>query len=176
MILSDPHYPCYPNMARFLGCVPVFVKVGEHDGFRFSPQNIKEKIGSRTKAILINSPGNPTGHVLDADAMSEIASLGHVVVSDEIYHGLVYEGKEHSILEFTDNAFVVNGFSKRFAMTGWRLGYIIAPKRYVRLLQKLMQNFFIAANTISQWAGIAAIREASPDVKRVVGILNKRRS
>ena len=107
--------------------------------------------------------------------MSEIAALGHVVVSDEIYHGLVYEGKEHSILEFTDNAFVVNGFSKRFAMTGWRLGYIIAPKRYVRLLQKLMQNFFIAANTISQWAGIAAIREAGPDVKRMVGIFNKRR-
>ncbi len=175
VILSDPHYPCYPNMARFLGCVPVFVKVSECDGFRFSPQDIKEKIGSGTKAILINSPGNPTGHVLDTGAMSEIAALGHVVVSDEIYHGLVYEGKEHSILEFTDNAFVVNGFSKRFAMTGWRLGYIIAPKRYVRLLQKLMQNFFIAANTISQWAGIAAIREAGPDVKRMVEIFNKRR-
>jgi aspartate/methionine/tyrosine aminotransferase len=175
VILSDPHYPCYPNIVRFLGGVPVFVKVSERDGFRLSPQDIKEKIGSRTRAILINSPGNPTGHVLDADAMSEIAALGPIVVSDEIYHGLVYEGREHSILEFTDNAFVVNGFSKRFAMTGWRLGYVIAPKRYVRPLQKLMQNFFIAANTISQWAGIAAIREAGPDVKRMVGIFNKRR-
>jgi len=175
VILSNPHYPCYPNIIKFLGCVPVFVKVSERDGFRLSPRDIKEKIGSRTKAILINSPGNPTGHVLDADTMSEIASLGPIVVSDEIYHGLVYEGREHSILEFTDNAFVVNGFSKRFAMTGWRLGYIISPKRYVRPLQKLMQNFFIAANTISQWAGIAAIREAGPDVKRMVGIFNKRR-
>jgi len=175
VVLSNPHYPCYPNIIKFLGCVPLFVKVSERDGFQLSSQDIKEKIGSRTKAILINSPGNPTGHVLDTDTMSEIAALGPIVVSDEIYHGLVYEGREHSILEFTDNAFVVNGFSKRFAMTGWRLGYIIAPKRYVRLLQKLMQNFFIAANTISQWAGITAIREAGPDVERMVEIFNKRR-
>jgi len=175
VILSNPHYPCYPNIIKFLGGVPVFVKVSERDGFRLSPQEIKEKIGSKTKAILINSPGNPTGHVLDADTMNEIAALGPIVVSDEIYHGLVYEGREHSILEFTDNAFVVNGFSKRFAMTGWRLGYIISPKKYVRLLQKLMQNFFIAANTISQWAGIAAIKEAGPDVERMVEIFNKRR-
>jgi len=175
VMLSDPHYACYPNMVRFLGCVPVFVKVNEDDGFRFNPENIKEKISSKTKAIIINSPANPTGHVLDAQAMREIASLGPVVVSDEIYHGLVYEGKEHSILEYTDNAFVASGFSKQFAMTGWRLGYVIAPEKFVRPLQKLMQNFFIAANTISQWAGIAAIREAGPDVKRMVEIFNKRR-
>ncbi|HID90975.1 TPA: pyridoxal phosphate-dependent aminotransferase [Candidatus Bathyarchaeota archaeon] len=175
VILSDPHYACYPNMVRFLGCTPVFVEVNEGDGFRFNPEDIKERIGSKTKAIVINSPANPTGHVLDAQTMKEIASLGPVVVSDEIYHGLVYEGKEHSILEFTDNAFVASGFSKQFAMTGWRLGYVIAPERYVRLLQKLMQNFFIAANTISQWAGIAAIREAGPDARRMVEIFNKRR-
>jgi aspartate/methionine/tyrosine aminotransferase len=175
VILSDPHYACYPNMIRFLGCTPVFVRVNEEDGFRFNPEDIKEKINPKTKAIVINSPANPTGNVLDAKAMKEIAELGPVIVSDEIYHGLVYEGKEHSILEFTDNAFVASGFSKQFAMTGWRLGYVIAPEKYVRPLQKLMQNFFIAANTISQWAGIAAIREAGPDVKRMVEIFNKRR-
>jgi len=87
----------------------------------------------------------------------------------------VYEGKEHSILEYIDNAFVASGFSKQFAMTGWRIGYVIAPEKFVRPLQKFMQNFFIAANTISQWAGIAAIREAGPDVKRMVEIFNKRR-
>ncbi|MFQ5999432.1 MAG: pyridoxal phosphate-dependent aminotransferase [Candidatus Bathyarchaeia archaeon] len=175
VILSDPHYACYPNMVKFLGCAPVFIKVNESDGFRFNPEEIKERIGSKTKAIVINSPANPTGHVLDAKAMKDIAELGPIVVSDEIYHGLVYEGKEHSILEYTENAFVASGFSKQFAMTGWRLGYVIAPKKYVRPLQKLMQNFFIAANTISQWAGIAAIREAGPDVKRMVEILDKRR-
>jgi len=162
-------------MVRFLGCTPVFVKVNEDDGFRFNPEKIKERIGPKTEAIVINSPANPTGHVLDARTMDEIAKLGPMVVSDEIYHGLVYEGKAHSILEFTDNAFVASGFSKQFAMTGWRLGYVIAPKKYVRPLQKLMQNFFIAANTISQWAGIAAIKEAGPDVKRMVEIFNKRR-
>jgi len=175
VILSDPHYACYPNMIRFLGGTPVFVKVNEDEEFRFNPEEIKERIGSKTKAIMINSPANPTGHVLDARTLDEIAKLGPIVVSDEIYHGLTYEGKAHSILEFTDNAFVASGFSKQFAMTGWRLGYVIAPKKYVRPLQKLMQNFFIAANTISQWAGIAAIREAGPDVKRMVEIFNKRR-
>jgi len=175
VIMSDPHYVCYPNMVRFLGCTPVFVKVNEEDGFRFSPEETKERIGSKTKAIVVNSPANPTGHILDARTIDEIAKLGPIVVSDEIYHGLVYEGKEHSILEFTDNAFVANGFSKQFAMTGWRLGYVIAPERYVRPLQKLMQNFFISANTISQWAGIAAIKEAGPDVRHMVKLLNKRR-
>jgi aspartate/methionine/tyrosine aminotransferase len=175
VILTNPHYPCYPNFASFLGCTSAFVKISEHDGFRCNPEEIKEKIGPRTKAIMINSPGNPTGQVLDADTMNRIATLGPTVVSDEIYHGLVYKGKAHSILEFTDNAFVVNGFSKRFAMTGWRLGYVIAPKKYVRLLQKLVQNFFIAANTISQWAGIAALKEAAPDVQRMVSIYDKRR-
>jgi len=175
VIISNPHYSCYPNFVTFLGCTPKFVKISERDGFRYNPEDIKEKIGPRTKAIVINSPGNPTGQILDADTMRRIAALGPTVVSDEIYHGLVYKGKEHSILEFTENAFVVSGFSKQFAMTGWRLGYAIAPKTYVRLLQKLMQNFFIAANTISQWAGIAALKEAASDVQRMVRIFDKRR-
>jgi aspartate/methionine/tyrosine aminotransferase len=175
VILTNPHYPCYPNFVTFLGCTSKFVKINEHDGFRCNPEEIKEKIGPNTKAIMINSPGNPTGQVLDVDTMNRIATLGPTIVSDEIYHGLVYEGKAHSILEFTDNAFVVNGFSKQFAMTGWRLGYVIAPKKYVRPLQKLVQNFFIAANTISQWAGIAALKEAAPDVQRMVSVFDKRR-
>lgn len=175
VVISNPHYSCYPNFVTFLGCTLKFVKISEHDGFQYSPEDIKEKIGPRTKAIVINSPGNPTGQVLDVDTISRIAALGPTVVSDEIYHGLVYKGKEHSILEFTENAFVVSGFSKQFAMTGWRLGYVIAPKKYVRLLQKLVQNFFIAANTISQWAGIAALKEAAHDVQRMVRIFDKRR-
>ncbi|UCE17013.1 MAG: pyridoxal phosphate-dependent aminotransferase [Candidatus Bathyarchaeota archaeon] len=175
VIISNPHYPCYPNFVTFLGCTPKFVKVSEHDGFQYNPDDIKEKINPRTRAIMINSPGNPTGQVLDTDALSRIATLGPAVVSDEIYHGLVFEGKEHSILEFTKNAFVISGFSKQFAMTGWRLGYVIAPKKYVRPLQKLVQNFFISANTITQWAGIAALKEAATDVQRMVNIYDKRR-
>jgi (5-formylfuran-3-yl)methyl phosphate transaminase len=101
--------------------------------------------------------------------------LGPYIVSDEIYHGLVYEGQEHSILEYTDRAFVINGFSKLYAMTGWRLGYLIAPLEFVRPLQKLMQNFFISANPFVQRAGIAALTQAGPEVARWRAIYDERR-
>jgi aspartate/methionine/tyrosine aminotransferase len=107
--------------------------------------------------------------------MKEIAETGTYVISDEIYHGLVYEEKEHTILEFTDKAFVLNGFSKAYAMTGWRLGYIIAPPEFVRPLQKIQQNFYISAASISQWAGVAALNEAGPDVERMRATYNERR-
>ena len=98
-----------------------------------------------------------------------------IIISDEIYHGLVYEGQEHSILEFTDRAFVLNGFSKLYAMTGWRLGYLIAPKAFVRPLQKIHQNFFISANAMAQWAGIAALTQAQADVARMRETYDARR-
>lgn len=175
VIVSDPHYACYPNFIRFFGGSPVCVPVNESEGFQYQTDAIREKITSRTRAILINSPSNPTGNLLGADRMAEIASLGIPVISDEIYHGLVYEGKEHSILEFTDNAFVLNGFSKAYAMTGWRLGYLIAPRECIRPMQKMQQNLFISANDFVQWAGIAALREAGPDVIRMRAIYNERR-
>ena len=103
--------------------------------------------------------------------MAEIAQLGPPIISDEIYHGLVYGEKEHSILEFTDNAFVLNGFSKIFAMTGWRLGYVIAPPQFIRPMQKVQQNFFISAGSVSQWAGIAALKYAHGDVESMRGRL-----
>jgi aspartate/methionine/tyrosine aminotransferase len=109
--------------------------------------------------------------------MAEIADLGPLVISDEIYHGLVYEGKEHSILEYTDNCFVLNGFSKLYAMTGWRLGYVIAPPRFVRPMQKMQQNFFISASAMAQWAGVEALRseEAAEEVARMVSTYDERR-
>ena len=175
IIVSDPHYPCYPNFANFLSAKPVFVNVYQEDGFQLRPDEIKEKISPRTRAILINSPSNPTGNLLSGSRMEEISGLGPPVISDEIYHGLVYGKKENSILEFTDNAFVLNGFSKLYAMTGWRLGYIIAPPEFVRPLQKVQQNFFISAGSISQWAGLAAIKKAQSDVERMLSVYDKRR-
>ncbi len=175
IIISDPHYPCYPNFANFMGATPALVKVSEEDGFQLRAEEIKKKIGPKTKAILINSPSNPTGNLLSGCRMEEIAELGPPVLSDEIYHGLVYGEKEHSILEFTNNAFVLNGFSKLYAMTGWRLGYLIVPPEFVRPLQKIQQNFFISAGSVSQWAGIAALEEARADVDRMKGIYDKRR-
>ena len=92
------------------------------------------------------------------------------IISDEIYHGLVYKDRAHSILEFTDKAFVINGFSKLYAMTGWRLGYCIFPKEFSQVMQRIHQNFMISANGFIQWAGIAALTKAQKDVTKMVKI------
>ncbi len=175
VIMTDPHYPCYPNFAEFLGARPSRVKGYEEDGFQLRPEAVKKNIGPKTRGILINSPSNPTGNLLSRDRMAEIAQLGPPIISDEIYHGLVYGEKEHSILEFTENAFVLNGFSKIFAMTGWRLGYLITPPPFIRPLQKVQQNFFISAGSVSQWAGIAALKHAHKDVERMRAVYDERR-
>jgi (5-formylfuran-3-yl)methyl phosphate transaminase len=175
IILPDPHYPCYPNFARWLDAEPVFVKGLEEDGFQLRPEEIEKAIGPRTKTILINSPANPSGNLLPFGRMEQIAALGLPIISDEIYHGLVYGEKEHSILEATENAFVLNGFSKLYAMTGWRLGYLIAPRRFVRPLQKVQQNFFISAGSVAQWAGLAAMKKAQGDVEEMRRIYDQRR-
>jgi aspartate/methionine/tyrosine aminotransferase len=175
VILSDPHYACYPNFIKFAQGRVVTVPVYEEDGFQYRPEAIAAKITDRTRAVFINSPSNPTGNLLSAERMRAISRMKPFVVSDEIYHGLVYEGREHSILEFTDRAFVFNGFSKLFAMTGFRLGYLIAPPTYVRPIQKLVQNFFISANTMVQKAGIVALTEAHEDTARMKAVYNERR-
>jgi aspartate/methionine/tyrosine aminotransferase len=175
VILSDPHYACYPNFLRYAEAEAVYVNVDEDDGFQLRPEAIKARLTPKTKAILLNSPANPTGTVLSPEQIQAIAEVGPWIVSDEIYHGLVYEGKEHSVLEFTDHAFVLNGFSKAFAMTGWRLGYLIAPDSFIRTLQKLHQNFFISANDFVQWAGVTALKDAKPEVARFRQIFNERR-
>ena len=177
VIISDPHYACYPNFIRFLNGIPVTVPVFEADGFQYRPDAIGEKISPRTQGIFINSPSNPTGNLLSARRMEALARFSPYIISDEIYHGLVYEGKEHSILEFTDHAFVLNGFSKLYAMTGLRLGYLIAPEPFIRPIQKLQQNFFISANAVVQKAGIAALAdpEAKADTLRMKAVYNERR-
>jgi aspartate/methionine/tyrosine aminotransferase len=147
----------------------------EEDGFQFRPEAVRARITPRTKAVIVNSPANPTGTVLSAERMAAIAGLGPVVVSDEIYHGLSYEGRDRSVLEFTDRAFVLNGFSKAFAMTGWRLGYLIAPAAHMPALQKIFGNFFISTNEFVQWAGVAALREAGDEARRFRDVFAGRR-
>jgi aspartate/methionine/tyrosine aminotransferase len=107
--------------------------------------------------------------------MKEIAKFSPFIISDEIYHGLVYEGEVHSVLEFTDRAFVINGFSKLYAMTGWRLGYLIAPKEFIRPMQKIQQNLFISASSFSQWAALAGLKEAEKEVKKMRDTYDQRR-
>jgi (5-formylfuran-3-yl)methyl phosphate transaminase len=179
VIISDPHYACYANFIQYVQGVPVTVPVFEEEGFVFTPDAIAAKITPKTKAIFINSPSNPTGNVIPKDRIKQIVAIAKkhdlCIISDEIYHGLVYEGQAHSILEFTSNAFVLNGFSKLFAMTGLRLGYLIAPPGFVRALQVLQQNFFICANSVVQLAGIAALKDAHRETQHMREVYNKRR-
>jgi len=175
IIVSNPYYPCYPNLIEYAGGRCTFVDTREDNGFQFLPEEVAKGISPRTRAILINSPSNPCGTLLSAEKMQNLLELGPYVISDEIYHGLVYEGKEHTILEYSDRAFVLNGFSKLYAMTGWRLGFVIAPEEFLRPMQKMQQNFFISASSVSQYAGLAAIRDAQPDVEHMKSIFDQRR-
>ncbi|MBI3635027.1 MAG: pyridoxal phosphate-dependent aminotransferase [Candidatus Rokubacteria bacterium] len=175
VVLSNPYYACYPNFIRYAEGLPVYVDTHEDDGFQYETDAIRERLGPRTRAILVNSPANPTGAVLTPERLAAIAGLGPRVVSDEIYHCLSYGGRDRSILEFTDQAFVLNGFSKAFAMTGWRLGYVIGPPDDIRSLQKAFGNFFISTNEFVQWAGVAALREAAADVRRFRARFDERR-
>jgi aspartate/methionine/tyrosine aminotransferase len=175
IILSNPYYPCYPNIIQFADGSPVYVDVMEKEGFQYLPEMIEEKLNSRVKGIVINSPSNPTGNVMESERMKKIVNLGTPIISDEIYHGLVYQGEAHSILEFTDRAFVINGFSKLYAMTGWRLGYVVAPREFVRPMQKIQQNLFISACSFAQWGALAGLKEAEEDVQRMKEVYDRRR-
>jgi aspartate/methionine/tyrosine aminotransferase len=179
VVLSNPYYACYPNFIRYADGVPVEVDVSEDDRFQYRPEAIARRLTPRTRAIVVNSPANPTGSVLAAERMEAIAGLarggGPFIVSDEIYHGLTEGGRDRSMLEFTDRAFVLNGFSKAFAMTGWRLGWVIAPREHTRALQRLYGNFFISTNEFVQWAGVAALREAADETVRFRRIFAERR-
>jgi aspartate/methionine/tyrosine aminotransferase len=176
VIISNPRYPCYQNFILAAGGKIKEVKTYPEEGFQYRPKDIKKKLSHRTKAIIINSPSNPTGIVMSKYQLQSMTQFNkQYIISDEIYHGLVYKDRAHSILEFTDKAFVINGFSKLYAMTGWRLGYCIFPKEFTQVMQRIHQNFMISANGFIQWAGITALTKAQKDVAKMVRIYDERR-
>ena len=176
VIISNPRYPCYQNFILAAGGKPKEIQTHPEEGFQYRHKDIKKKLSRRTKGILINSPCNPTGIVMTEEQLRDIAQFdSQYIISDEIYHGLVYKDKAHSILEYTDKAFVINGFSKLYAMTGWRLGYLIFPKAFSTVMQRIHQNFMISANGFIQWAGIAALTRAQDDVSKMIKIYDERR-
>ena len=176
VIISNPRYPCYQNFILAAGGKLKEIKTYPEEGFQYRQKDLSKIISKRTKAILINSPCNPTGIVMTREQLQDIAQFDDpYIISDEIYHGLVYKGRCHSILEFTDKAFVINGFSKLYAMTGWRLGYLIFPKEFSSVMQRIHQNFMISANGFIQWAGIAALTLAQSDVDMMIHTYNERR-
>jgi aspartate/methionine/tyrosine aminotransferase len=176
VVLGTPHYPCYPSFVRFCGGVPVCVPTDPERGYALDPAAVREAITPRTRAIVLASPANPTGAVQGAETVRELATLGLPLVSDEIYDGLVYDGaKVTSALAVSEDAFVLDGFSKRYAMTGFRLGFVIAPEPALRPLQVLQQNLFISANHFVQRAGIAALERGAPTLEAMRAAYDRRR-
>ena len=177
VVLAQPSYPCYPNFIRYCGGVPVFVETLPEDGYNLDPDAVRGVLSERTRAILIGSPANPTGAIQGRDTVAALSDLGVPLISDEIYDGLVYDGaKVTSALEFSSDSFVLDGFSKRYAMTGFRLGWVIAPDWAMRRLQIMQQNLFISANRFVQRAGIAALESCASDVVEMRTVYQERRT
>ena len=176
VILGTPHYPCYPHFIRVCGGVPKLVATSPEQGYRLDPDAVRCAVTPRTRAIVVSSPANPTGAVQDAETLQDLAALGIPIVSDEIYDGLVYDGaRVTSALEVSEQAFVLDGFSKRYAMTGFRLGYAVVPQPALRPLQVMQQNLFISANRFVQHAGLAALREGAETVEAMCRAYERRR-
>ena len=175
VIAADPAYACYANFVLYSGGAVDSIRAREENGFQLDVDVVKSRIKGDTKAILVNSPSNPGGTLVRPEEYEALCAMGPTVVSDEIYHGLVYENRASSVLEFSDRAVALDGFSKRYAMTGWRLGWMVLPEDIVPVIRKLQQNFFICPNSIAQWAGIAALEQAGPDVERMRKEYDRRR-
>lgn len=163
VLLPDPGYPCQRNFIRLAGGNPVNVPVGPESRYHLSDSLVQKRWNRGTRAAVIINPGNPTGTLINPDELKRIAatcrSQNGYLISDEIYHGLTYGAKAPCALQFDDGAIVINGFSKRWAMTGWRVGWIIVPEALIDACRRVMQNIFIAAPTLSQHAAIAALKE-----------------
>jgi aspartate/methionine/tyrosine aminotransferase len=173
MLMTDPGYPCNRHFLRLVEGEGQLVPVGPEDRFQLSAEKAEQHWQANTKGIMVASPANPSGEILTAPQLRDLHSLcerkeGYLIV-DEIYHGLNYGVDAPSILSITDQAFVINSFSKYFGMTGWRLGWLVAPEEAVPELEKLAQNLFISMSTMAQHAALAAFE---PETRL---ILNERR-
>ena len=176
LILPTPHYPCYPNMVAMCGGRPVLVPTSPDDGYVIDVDRVRAAVTPRTRGILVASPANPTGAVQPPEVMRGLADLGVPILSDEVYDGLLYDGAvATSPLGMTDRCFVFDGFSKRYAMTGFRLGYVIAPKSAMRQLVSLQQNLFISASHFVQTAGLIALEAGEPHRRMMVAEYDRRR-
>lgn len=174
MLMADPGYPCNRHFVRMMNGEPVVVPVDATTDYQLTTELIDQYWQTSTVAALIASPSNPTGTIVNTAELTNIIQTvdrhdGRLIV-DEIYHGLIYEGKTTTALSLSDEVFVINSFSKYFGMTGWRLGWLVAPQAYVREVDKLAQNIFLAAPTVSQYAALKAFEPET------IAVLEQRRA
>ncbi|KAE8438374.1 aminotransferase class I/II-fold pyridoxal phosphate-dependent enzyme [Vreelandella piezotolerans] len=168
VLMADPNYPCNRHFMALAGAEVDAVSVGRDSGWQLTAPLIEQHWQANTRIAMLASPSNPTGHTLDAPALAKVidtvAAKGGDVIVDEIYQGLNYDDAPLSATSLSDDAFVVNSFSKYFGMTGWRLGWLVAPEQAVEPLTRLAQNVFLAAPTPSQHAALAAFTPECRDI------------
>ena len=160
VLMTDPGYPCNKNFVEFFSGVPKPIPVGPENGYQLDSEQVKNEWGELTCAALVATPSNPTGTLLRRDELARIhdvvSSKGGTLIVDEIYQGLVYGTDNHTALSLGDDLFVLNSFSKYFGMTGWRLGWLVAPQAYVDHIDCLAQNIFLSCSAPAQYAALDA--------------------
>ncbi|MDH5600223.1 MAG: pyridoxal phosphate-dependent aminotransferase [Gammaproteobacteria bacterium] len=160
VLLADPGYPCNRNFVRFLSGTACSIPVDASSGFQLTLKHLQDNWTDKTRVVMVASPSNPTGTLLEKTELIKMAQYvkenDAYLIVDEIYHGLIYEQEVYTALSVDKNIIVINSFSKYFNMTGWRLGWMVAPEKLVSLMDKLSQNIFLAAPTPAQYAALAA--------------------
>jgi len=180
VLMADPGYPCNRHFVRLFEGEPVSILVDASTAYQLNAELIRRHWTPRTVAVLLASPSNPTGTLVATDEMAEIVrtveKLGGVVIVDEIYHGLVYDEETVTALAHSPEVFVVNSFSKYYGMTGWRLGWLVAPMAYLPAIDKLAQNIFLASSAPAQYAALAAFTpEVGSELRRRREVFGERR-
>ncbi|MEN8179293.1 MAG: pyridoxal phosphate-dependent aminotransferase [Pseudomonadota bacterium] len=169
VLMADPGYPCNRHFVELVDGRPQLLPVGPETGYQLTAELVEEAWREDIKAVLVASPANPTGTLLSARELQELHAvvrrLGGVLIVDEIYQGLVYDASGGTALAIADDIFVINSFSKFFGMTGWRLGWLVAPEVFVDPIDRLAQNIFLSAPTLSQHAALDAF---SPEVMDIL--------
>lgn len=183
VLIPEPSFVCYKPLTVMAGGIPVPIETKEEDDFRLLPEQLKEKITEKTKLLILPYPNNPTGGVMsksDLEAIAEVLKDTNILVlSDEIYGELRYSDEPHTTFSAVDGmrerTVVVNGFSKAFAMTGWRLGYALGPERLIKLMTKVHQFGIMSSPTTSQFAAIEALKSCDNDIEEMRREYNYRR-
>ncbi|MCB7128221.1 MAG: pyridoxal phosphate-dependent aminotransferase [Candidatus Brocadiales bacterium] len=184
VIIPAPYWVSYPEQVKMAGATPVFVHTDDGSGFKLTPESLKAAITSRTKVLIINSPSNPAGVVYTEEEMRALVSIAVendiYIVSDEIYEKIIYDGMKHVSPagfgdEFMGKVITVNGFSKAYAMTGWRVGYAAGPEQIIKAAIRLQDHTTSCANSIAQKAAVEALRGDQTPVRHMVEQFDKRR-
>lgn len=171
VLMADPGYPCNRHFVRLVDGVPVGLPVGPESAYQVTARQVEAAWTERSRALMVASPSNPTGTLLQDAELAELLRLtrtrGAVLIVDEIYHGLTYGREAQTALSHGDDLFVINSFSKYFGMTGWRLGWLVAPEAYVDAIDRLAQNIFLAPPTLSQHAALEAFSAETREILEV---------